>query len=117
MRLSARFAVIRLVVIVREVKAKRGMPTTRVSADRARDARDKKVNLRRNASTRAPATVEGSCSLLGGSNLLTSAPADQQMLPDQQPTRTPTIERIVQRLEAVTHPRRLSALRPIGALG
>jgi hypothetical protein len=72
------------------------------------------VILRRNASTPAPATVEGSCSLLGGSNLLTSAPADQEMLPDQQPTRTPTINRIVQRREVVSDPRRLSVLRPMG---
>src|SRR6266853_6799935 len=66
MRLSERFAVIRLVVIVREVKAKSVECRQRcVSADRAPDAPDKKANLRRNASTRAPATVEGSCSLLG----------------------------------------------------
>src|SRR5260370_20680717 len=66
MRLSARFAVIRLVVIVREVKAKSVECRQRcVSADRAPDPPDKKANLRRNASTRAPATVEGSCSLLG----------------------------------------------------
>ena len=37
------------------------------------------------------------------------------MLPDQQPTRTPTISRIVQRREVVSHPRRLSVLRPRGA--